>query len=90
MEKHRKRAKEYFLTPEGKEKHRKRMNIYMKTIRHIDSILCEVMGENEALSLEEISKRIRKSRNVRMKPSTIEGLLSKYIAKYGDSPLEAI
>lgn len=90
MERQYLRAKKYSKSPGGMQKIKIGHKKYMDLVRHIGSVLREVMGEEEILSLEEISNRIHKSRNVRMKPSTIEGLLSKYIEKYGESPLEAI
>lgn len=90
MEKDRRRSNQYSKTPEGRQKQNEQKRRYLPLVRHIDSVLEEIMVDDELLSLEQISDRIYETKHVRMKASTIENLLSRYAENNGEPPLEKV
>lgn len=90
MEKERKRTEQYRLTTEGKQKHRDQSRRYLRVHRHIDAVLKEVMGEDEILSLTEISLKIFVAKKVKLRPSTVENRMEYYREHFGQNPLDKI
>jgi len=90
MEEYRLRSRQYARTPEGRQKQTKQKRKYLPVVRHLDTVIKEVMTEDSLLSLQQISDRIYKTKQVKLDPRTIESHMERYLSLIGEAPLEKI